>query len=99
MDQSVDFLAVCQSGMTLRTRGRSEARIFRIDAEAELIHGEIPMYGPVAWRGDGIYKDSPGGAAGPYDLMPPADGGKPATQQSIKLGDALAAEARPFCCD
>lgn len=85
--------------MTMRTRGRSEARILKVDAKDGLIHGEIPMYGPVAWRRDGIYKDSPGGAAGPFDLMTPADSGASAPKRSIKLGEALDAEGRDFCCD
>jgi len=85
--------------MTLRTRGRTEARIHGIDAESGVIHGEIPMYGPVAWRRDGTYRDSPSGAAGPFDLLPPDADGNPAPKQSVKLSDALDSEGRTFCCD
>ena len=98
-DQVVDFLQICRPGMTLRTRGRSEARILSIDAAGGLIHGEIPMYGPVVWRRDGMYKDSPGGAAGPFDLLVPTAAAGSGPQRSIKLGDALDAEGRAFCCD
>lgn len=99
MDQNPDFLAICRPGMTLRTRGRSDAHILKVDAKDGLIHGEIPMYGPIAWRRDGVYKDSPGGAAGPFDLMPSGESSATAPKQSIKLGDALNAEGRGFCCD
>lgn len=99
MDQNLDFLTICRPGMTLRTRGRSEARILKVDAVNGLVHGEMPMYGPVAWRRDGVYKDSPGGAAGPFDLMPPGENGALAPKQSIGLGEAMDAEGRNFCCD
>lgn len=99
MDQTVDFLTICQPGMTLRTRGRTEARIHEIDVEAGIIHGEIPMYGSVAWRRDGTYKDSPSGAAGPFDLLPPVESGAAAPKKSVKLSDALDSEGRAFCCD
>jgi len=99
MNQKFDFVAICQPGMILRTRGRSEARILKVDVEDGLIHGEIPMYGPVVWRSDGVYKDSPGGAAGPFDLMPPGGASGSAPKKSVKLGDAVDAEGRAFCCD
>jgi len=99
MDENLDFLAICQPGMTLRTRGRSEARILTVDAKDGLIHGEIPMYGPVTWRRDGVYKDSPGGAAGPFDLMPPGASSGSAPKRSVKLDDTLDAEGRALCCD
>ena len=99
MDQTVDFLTICQPGMTLRTRGRTEARIHEIDGATGIIRGEILMYGPVAWRRDGTYKDSPSGAAGPFDLLPPAVGRDSTPKQSVKLSDALDPEGRTFCCD
>jgi hypothetical protein len=99
MTEATDFLAICKSGMTLRTRGRTEARILLVDSTDGLIHGEIPMYGPVVWRADGVYKDSPGGAAGPFDLMPPNPAPAAAPKQSVKLSEALDAEGRAFCCD
>jgi hypothetical protein len=99
MDQTVDFLTICQPGMTLRTRGRTEARILKVDADSGTIHGEIPMYGPVAWRRDGTYKDSPGGAAGPFDLLPPSANRDASPKQSVKLGDTPDPEGRTFCCD
>ena len=99
MTEATDFLAICKPGMTLRTRGRMEARILQVDAAGGLIHGEIPMYGPAVWRADGVYKDSPGGAAGPFDLMPPNPAPAAAPKQSVKLSEALDAEGRIFCCD
>ena len=99
MTEATDFLAICKPGMTLRTRGRTEARILQVDAAGGLIHGEIPMYGPAVWRTDGVYKDSPGGAAGPFDLMPPNPAPAAAPKQSVKLSEALDAEGRAFCCD
>ena len=99
MDQTVDFLTICQPGMTLRTRGRTEARIHEIDRANGTIYGEIPMYGPVAWRRDGTYRDSPRGAAGPFDLLPPAVGRDSTPKQSVKLSDTLDPEGRTFCCD
>jgi len=99
MNQTVDFLTICQPGMTLRTRGRTEARIHKVDAESGVIHGEIPMYGPVSWRRDGTYKDSPGGAAGPFDLVPPGAGPGSVPKQSVKLSETLDPEGRAFCCD
>jgi hypothetical protein len=99
MTEATDFLTICKPGMTLRTRGRTEARILQVDAVGGLIHGEIPMYGPAVWRIDGIYKDSPGGAAGPFDLMPPNPAAAAAPKQSVKLSEALDAEGRAFCCD
>jgi hypothetical protein len=98
MTEAID-LAICKPGLTLRTRGRTEARIFQVDAAGGLIHGEIPMYGPAVWRADGVYKDSPGGAAGPFDLMPPNPAPTAAPEQSVKLSEALDAEGRAFCCD
>jgi hypothetical protein len=99
MEPTVDFIALCKPGMTLRTRGRSEARIHRIDAAAGLIHGEIPMYGPTAWRRDGVYRDSPGGAAGPFDLLPPRTESGPSSRRAAKLGDLVDGESRAYCCD
>jgi len=99
MTEATDFLAICKPGMTLQTRGRTEARILQVDAAGGLIHGEIPMYGPAIWRADGVYKDSPGGTAGPFDLMPPNSAVAAAPKQSVKLSEALDAEGRAFCCD
>jgi hypothetical protein len=99
MTEAADFLTICKPGMKLRTRGRSEARILEIDVAAGLIHGEIRMYGPAIWRADGVYRDSPGGAAGPFDLVPPNPAPQSAPKQSVKLSEALDAEGRAFCCD
>lgn len=98
MTEATDFLSICRPGMTLRTRGRTEARILQVDAAAGLIHGEIPMYGAVTWRRDGLYKDAPAGAAGPFDLMPPQPEAA-APKQSVKLSEALESDGRAFCCD
>jgi len=93
-----DFMAACRPGMVLRTRDRSEATVSRVSDEEGLIYGEVRMFGPCAWRRDGLYRDAPAGAAGPLDLMPPDDtGAKP--RKSIALKDALDPANRPFCCD
>lgn len=99
MDEAPDFIALCRPGMALRTRDRSEATITRIDAAAGLIHGEVRMFGPCAWRRDGVYKDAPFGAAGPLDLMAPESGPTEAPRRRIAMAEALAAGDRRFCCD
>lgn len=100
MSETVDFLSICTAGMVLRTRDRSPARITRVAAEEGLIHGEVTMFGPCCWRRDGIYRESPCGAAGPMDLMPPDISSAPKRRHRIaSLKDELAAENRFFCCD
>jgi hypothetical protein len=98
MDSSYDFVANCRPGQTLRTRGRSEAIIERIAADEGLIHGEVRMYGPCAWRRDGVYRDAPAGAAGPLDLLPPTQG-EAAPRNTASLKEALDPANRTFCCD
>jgi hypothetical protein len=101
MSETVDFLSICAAGMVLRTRDRSLARITRVAAEEGLIHGEVTMFGPCCWRRDGVYRESPCGAAGPLDLMLPDISSTPPERRNRKasLKDALAAENRFFCCD
>ncbi len=96
---SFDFLTHCRPGMVLKTRDRREARITAVDPGTGLISGEVPMLGECAWRADGRYHRAPGGAAGPWDLMPPAEG--VATEQPREsLAAALNAEdGNPGCCD
>jgi hypothetical protein len=99
MYDTPDFIVLCRPGLQLRTRDRSEATITRIDAHAGLIYGEVRMFGPCAWRRDGIYKDAPFGAAGPLDLMPPTEEAAP-NQKRTSMSEALAAsDGRAFCCD
>ena len=71
MSTSFDFFAACRPGSAMRTRDRSEAIISRVDAAEGLIYGDVHMFGPCVWRQGGRYRDAPGGAAGPLDLMPP----------------------------
>jgi hypothetical protein len=99
MTLSFDFVAACRPGMALRTRDRSEATIGRVAVGEGLIYGEVRMFGPCVWRQDGRYRDAPGGAAGPLDLMAPeaAEAVKP--RKTISLQDALDPANRPFCCD
>ena len=98
MTASFDFIAACRPGMVLRTRDRSEATISRVSVEEGLVYGEVPMFGPCAWRRDGVYRDAPFGAPGPLDLMPPADETVPARKHG-SVAEAIAAGNRAFCCD
>ncbi|MGH6933865.1 MAG: hypothetical protein ACREEE_15705 [Dongiaceae bacterium] len=93
-----DFIAHCQPGQVLRTRGRGEVTISRIAADEGLIYGEVRMYGSCVWRRDGLFRDAPAGAAGPLDLLPPASA--PAQpRKTAAMRDALDPANRPFCCD
>ncbi len=98
MSEPFDFLAACRPGAVLRTRDRREATITRVVPQAGVILGEVPMFGPCAWRADGVYRDAPCGAAGPLDLMAPASAA-PAPRRRASLAETLAPENRPFCCD
>jgi hypothetical protein len=95
-----DFLAFCRPGMVLKTRDRREARILAVEADG-LIRGEVQMMGPCAWRADGRYQDAPGGAAGPWDLMPPKTDAEAAPEQVRQsLANALKrGDPNPGCCD
>ena len=42
---------------------------------------------------------SPGGAAGPLDLVPPEAVAAAKPRKTISLKDALDPANRPFCCD
>jgi hypothetical protein len=57
------------------------------------------MFGPCVWQQDGRYRDSPGGAAGPLDLMPPEAAAEAKPRKTVSLKDALDPANRPFCCD
>lgn len=93
-----DFLAGCAAGDMLRTRDRRTATITAVDRDAGLIRGEVTMFGACRWRADGIYADSPAGAAGPLDLLPPVRDPAPC-QRHVSVIDHLTAESRAFCCD
>jgi len=99
MTVSFDFAAACKPSMALRTRDRSQVTIGRVAADEGLIYGEVRMFGPCVWRQDGRYRDAPGGAAGPLDLMPPEAAAEPKPRKTISLNDALDPANRPFCCD
>ncbi len=99
MTVSFDFIAACKPGMVMRTRDRSEATIGRVAAEEGLIYGDVRMLGPCVWRQDGRYRDAPGGAAGPLDLMAPQAAAETQPRKTISLKDALDPASRPFCCD
>jgi hypothetical protein len=98
MTPSFDFVAACRPGMVLRTRDRGEATIRRVSAEDGVIYGEVRMFGPCAWRRDGLYRDAPAGVAGPLDLVPPGDT-REKPRKSVSLKHALDPAHRPFCCD
>jgi hypothetical protein len=94
-----DFLGFCRPGMTLKTRDRRDARITAVAPEAGLISGEVQMLGACAWRADGRFDRAPAGAAGPWDLMPPAPD-RPPEQRHESLSEALnAPDGNPGCCD
>ena len=99
MSTSFDFIAGCRPGFAIRTRDRSEAIIGRVDAAEGLIFGEVRMFGPCVWRQDGRYRDAPGGAAGPLDLVPPEAAAEAKSRKTISLKDALDPANRSFCCD
>ena len=99
MTASFDFVAACKPGMAMRTRDRSEATIGRVAADEGLIYGEVRMFGPCVWQRDGRYRDAPGGAAGPLDLMPPKAAAEAKPPKTVSLRDALDPANRPFCCD
>ena len=72
----------------------------RIELGDKLIHGEVQMHGPCAWRVDGRYRDAPFGAPGPLDLMPPRRNAAPAARpRSASMKEALEGDNRLFCCD
>jgi hypothetical protein len=97
---SFDFLAHCRPGMMLKTRDRRDARITAVDKATGLISGAVPMLGACAWRADGQFHRAPAGAAGPWDLMPPAPEAAATEQQRQSLAAALNAEdGNPGCCD
>lgn len=100
-EAAFDFLTQCRPGMVLQTRDRREARILEVAPESGLITGEVQMMGRCQWRGDGRYHLAPAGAAGPWDLMPPAaGGGAPSEQPRESLAAALQrAAGNPGCCD
>jgi len=96
---SFDFIAGCRPGTAMCTRDRSEAIIGRVDAAEGLIYGDVRMFGACVWRQDGRYRDAPGGAAGPLDLVPPEAATEAKPRKTISLKDALDPANRPFCCD
>jgi len=95
-----DFLRFCRPGMVLKTRDRREARITAVAPETGLISGTVQMLGACAWRADGRFRQAPAGAAGPWDLMPPAEVRPDAVQRRESLAEALQSEdGNPGCCD
>ena len=84
----------------MKTRDRREARITAVAAETGLISGEVRMLGACAWQADGRFHQAPGGAAGPWDLMPPAGERIAAEQLHQSLSDAFKnTDGNPGCCD
>jgi len=95
-----DFLRFCRPGMVLKTRDRRDARITEVAPETGLISGAVPMLGACAWQANGRFHQAPGGAAGPWDLMPPAEVPPAAPQRRESLAEALHSEdGNPGCCD
>ena len=98
MSEGFDFISACRPEMTLRTRGRSEVRITKVDPAEGLVYGDVAMYGACVWHRDGRFRDAPAGAAGPLDLLPPETAAS-APRKTISLTEALDPAGRPFCCD
>ena len=96
-----DFLAFCRPGMTLKTRDRRDARILAVGGESGVISGEVQMLGACEWRADGRYRQAPAGAAGPWDLIPPAvERGGDLVHEHESIAAALGKpEPSPGCCD
>ncbi len=99
MSEGFDLLLIAAPGAVFPTRDRRQATILRIEREAGLVHGEVPMFGPCSWRADGIYAQAPCGAAGPLDLVAPGSGAAPGRQRRTTMREALSRDARVFCCD
>ena len=98
MTEHFNFIAACRPGMVLRTRDGGEASVSRVSADEGLVYGEVRLFGPCIWRHDGLYRDSPAGAAGPLDLVPP-EPERPRRHKTVSIRDALDPANRPFCCD
>ena len=98
-----DFLSICKPGTILHTRDRREVRVTEIDRQRGIISGSVQMMGPCRWRSDGRFADAPAGAAGPLDLVAPADRPPPLSPDDSKrasLQEALQDPAgRGYCCD
>jgi hypothetical protein len=99
MTASFDFIVACHPGMVLRTRDRSAATILRVAVDEGLVYGEVHMFGPCVWRGNGLYRDAPAGAAGPLDLQPPDATAAVRPPKTVSMKEALEPANRPFCCD
>ncbi len=100
MNAPFDFLSQCRPGMVLKTRDRRDARIVAVDPAAGTISGEVQMLGPCLWNADGRFKDAPGGAAGPWDLMPPTAAGAAPAKSGQSIAEALQrGDPNPGCCD
>jgi hypothetical protein len=99
---SLDFIALAQAGVALKTRDRRAVSVIAIDAAAGIIRGSIAMEGELAWRRDGRFTGAPSGVAGPLDLAPPvqaAGGGPRRASLQDALNDDAATDRAPFCCD
>jgi hypothetical protein len=95
-----DFLSLCRPGMVLRTRDRRAVLITAVAEETGLISGTVQMLGACAWRADGRFHEAPVGAAGPWDLMPPAEDRPATARRHESLAEALQSDdGNPGCCD
>jgi hypothetical protein len=96
-----DFIALAETGATLKTRDRRVVSVVAVDA-AGFIRGTIAMEGELSWRRDGSFTGAPLGVAGPLDLAPPSaaprDGPQRASLQDA-LNDGEAKDRALFCCD
>lgn len=93
-----DIAALIKAGKHVRTRDRRDVSDLVLDAN-DMISGTVPMVGPCRWLADGRYADSPGGGAGPLDLiLAPEKFGEHSQKGSVvaQLSDA---QAKNSCCD
>lgn len=97
----VDFIALAQAGVPLRTRDRRAVTVIAIDAALGIMRGSVVLEGELTWRRDGTYSDAPLGVAGPFDLAPPAPSQIETRRASLRdaLNDEDAKSRAPFCCD
>ncbi|WP_374377391.1 hypothetical protein [Dongia sp.] len=91
-----DIATLIANGAKLRTRDRRDIVDLTVDADG--IGGSVPMVGPCRWHRDGRLLGSPGGSAGPLDLVPAPNPASAPNRASIQeaLSDPL---ARNSCCD
>jgi hypothetical protein len=93
-----DIAALITAGKPVRTRDRREVADLTVAADGGLT-GTVPMVGPCRWLADGRYADSPGGGAGPLDLVLAPDKFGDNSQKGSVIAQLSDPEAKNSCCD